>query len=331
MNNDTKFLAKLPHPIKAILNFSFICYYLSRLFNPVKDKVVHQDGTIVGHTAEARHNGDLSCIDTLWYFDEQHGACPLALALRCDNSADFTCVIITPATLFRAVADTQRSLASTDHLHVGCKDIDSAFLYIDSLERTFNDGGWINRVREKEGKKNVEFAYKVRYAVQGNDIDGAIERAKKDNPRITDGRYTAEIDWGYEKMTLSFTNEVKIDKPSGGMKGMSEDSLVSNMLANMPEDEGGWMFAKFRSPKLKDPRIAGPVDYIRYIGSYKGVEIDIEVWDVKGTYITELSFEADDIKSATELRDEITKILDDRGILLHKDSLKTQMILDAYI
>ena len=28
-------------------------------------------------------------------------------------------------------------------------------LYIDSSDRTFNNGGWINRVREKEGKKNI--------------------------------------------------------------------------------------------------------------------------------------------------------------------------------
>ena len=185
--------------------------------------------------------------------------------------------------------------------------------------------------QQSKGKKNVELAYKVRYAVQGTDIDGAIERAKKDNPRITDGRYEAEIDWGYEKMTLSFTSEVKIDKPSGGMKGMSEDALVSNMLANMPEDEDGWMFAKLRSSKIKNARIAGPVDYIRYVGEYKGVEIDIEVWDVKGTYITELSFEADDLESATAMRNEIMGILDTKGILLHKDSLKTQMIMDAYI
>ncbi len=204
-------------------------------------------------------------------------------------------------------------------------------LYIESADRRFNDGGWINRVREKEGKKNVELAYKRRYAVQGTDIDGAIERAIKDNPRVTDGRYEAEIDWGYEKMTLSFTAEVKIDKPEGGMKGMSEDALLTNMLSNMPFDEGGWMLAKFRSSKIANPKIAGPVDYIRYIGSYKDVEIDIEVWEVKGTYITELSFEADDLESATALRNEIMELLDSKGILLHKDSLKTQMILDAYI
>lgn len=234
--------------------------------------------------------------------------------------------------------DSQKVLDSNN---VPVKDIQDLFavkktnqrtvLYIETPDRKFNEGGWTNRVREKEGKKNVELAYKRRYAVQGTDIDAAIERALKDNPRVTDGRYEAEIDWGYEKMTLSFTAEVKIDKPEGGMKGMTDDALVSNLLANMPEDESGWMFAKLRSSKIKDARMAGPVDYIRYIGEYKGVEIDIEVWDVKGTYITELSFEADNLESATAMRNEIMGILDTKGILMHKDSLKTQMILDAYL
>ena len=204
-------------------------------------------------------------------------------------------------------------------------------LYVETPDRTFNNGGWINRVREKEGKKNVELAYKKRYTVQGTDIAGAFDRAIKDNPRITDGRYEAEIDWGYEKMTLSFTNEVKIDKPAGGMKGMSNEDILSNVLANMPEDEGGWMFAKLKSARIPNARFAGPVDYIRYVGSYKDVEIDIEVWPVKDTVITELSFEAEGLANAEALRNEVMAILESRGILLKRDSLKTQMILDAFI
>ena len=204
-------------------------------------------------------------------------------------------------------------------------------LYVETPDRKFNNGGWINRVREKEGKKNIELAYKKRYTIQGTDIAGAFEKAVKDNPRITDGRYEAEIDWGYDKMTLSFTAEVKIDTPAGGMKGMSNDDILANVLANMPEDEAGWMFAKLKSSRIKDARFAGPVDYIRYVGSYKDVEIDIEVMPIKDGIITELSFEAEGLSNAEALRNEIMGILDSRGILLKKDSLKTQTILDVYI
>ena len=91
------------------------------------------------------------------------------------------------------------------------------------------------------------------------------------------------------------------------------------------------MLSKFKSDKIPNVRIAGPIDYIRYTGSYKDVEINIEVWQIKDTIVTELSFEADDLETASTFRSEIIDILDSHGILLHHDSLKTQMILDAYI
>ena len=225
--------------------------------------------------------------------------------------------------------------------HVPVKDLQDLFAvkktnqrvvsYVDSADRKFDNGGWTNRLREKEGKKNIELAYKKRYAIEGTDIAGALEKAIKDNPRITDGRYEAEIDWGYEKMTLSLTAEVKIDKPAGGLKGMSDADIISTTLANMPQDEAGWMFAKFKSSKIANARIAGPVDLIRYTGSYKDVEIDIEVWNVKGNYIAEISFESDDMETASALRTEIMGILEGKGILQHKDAHKTQLILDAYL
>ena len=47
--------------------------------------------------------------------------------------------------------------------------------------------------------------------------------------------------------------------------------------------------------------------------------------------ITELSFEAEGLANAEALRNEVMAILESRGILLKRDSLKTQMILDAFI
>lgn len=209
-------------------------------------------------------------------------------------------------------------------------------LYVDNPERVFNNGGWTNRIREKEGKKNIEITYKKRYAVKDGDISASIEQAIKDDPIITDGRFEAEVDWSYDKMTLSFSSETKISKPEGGLKGMSQEDLVGNLLENMPKDEGGWMFAKLHSKNIPEARIAGPVDYVRYTGSYKEVEIDIEVWKVpeKGSgfsYVTELSFEGDSLEDAAPLREEVMNLLDEQGILVHESSLKTNMILDAYL
>ena len=204
-------------------------------------------------------------------------------------------------------------------------------IYIETSDRSFNNDGWSNRLREKEGKKKLELTYKKRYAVDGTDIDATFEKAVKDNHGFIDGEYEAQIDWGYNKMTLSFVLEVKIEKPKVGLKSISEKDLVSALMSNMPTEEYEWVLSKFESDKIPNVRIAGPIDYIRYTGSYKDVEINIEVWQIKDTIVIELSFEADNLETASTFRSEIIDILDSRGILLHHDSLKTQMILDAYI
>ena len=49
------------------------------------------------------------------------------------------------------------------------------------------------------------------------------------------------------------------------------------------------------------------------------------------TYVTEVSFKENDYNEANELRSSLMDDLDELGILKHEDSLKTQMILDAYL
>ena len=204
-------------------------------------------------------------------------------------------------------------------------------IYVESSDKSFNKVGWSNRIREKDGKKKIELTYKKRYAVDGTDINSVFEKAVKDNPGFIDKGYEAQVDWGYGKMTLSFAMEVKIDKPAGGLRGFSEEDLLSAFMSKMPAEESEWMFSAFKSYKIPNVRLAGPIDYMRYTGSYKDVEVNIEVWQIKGTVVTELSFDADTLATASTLRSEIIDILDKLGILLHQDSLKTQMILDAYI
>ena len=204
-------------------------------------------------------------------------------------------------------------------------------IYVESSDKSFNRDGWSNRIREKDGKKKIELTYKKRYAVEGSDIDAVFEKAVKDNGGFIEGGYEVQVDWGYKKMTLSFALEAKIDKPAGGLRGFTEEDLLSAFMSNMPSEESEWMFSAFKSDKVPNVRLAGPIDYMRYTGSYKGVEVNIEVWQIKNNIVTELSFDADSLETASSLRSEIIGILDNRGILLHQDSLKTQMILDAYI
>ena len=47
------------------------------------------------------------------------------------------------------------------------------------------------------------------------------------------------------------------------------------------------------------------------------------------TYICELSANYDDFASASDAREGLMSFLDDKGVLLHKDALKTRLIFDA--
>ena len=86
-------------------------------------------------------------------------------------------------------------------------------IYLETPDRDFQQEGWNNRLRWKDGKKKAERTYKKRYSVTDLDIAAACEAAEKDGFRISgkgaepDGEkgFEAQIDWGYAEMTLSFS------------------------------------------------------------------------------------------------------------------------------
>ena len=101
-------------------------------------------------------------------------------------------------------------------------------VYMETPEQDFRQEGWYNRFRRKSGKKKVERTFKKRYSVADGDIAAAYETAKKDGFLIPDkdaGKdaadgFEAQIDWGYDQMTLSFSYE-NSEKTEGS------DSLAS--------------------------------------------------------------------------------------------------------
>lgn len=218
-------------------------------------------------------------------------------------------------------------------------------MYLDTPDKTFFNEGWINRLRRKSGKKKVERTYKKRYPVTGTDIAAALENAKKDGFTIPDpddeasddeAVFEPEVDWGYEKMTLSFSLE-----DSGKMKGheslatVTEDEAKDFLAEAMPDLERDWTESQWGISTLESSKAAGPVSYMRAKGTMMDREVTVEIWPAadknkaEESYIVELSFKADDLSSATDDKTRFTDYFDQQGILLHEDSLKTQQILDA--
>ena len=200
-------------------------------------------------------------------------------------------------------------------------------VYAETADKAFIRTGWINRVREKDGKKNLEITYKKRYAVAGTDVEGAMALALREYPAFSAGTsFEAQVDWNWNSMTLSFDTGKKFSKPNGGLRGMSTDEVLALVIGSMPDGEKK-AIGRAVSPSVM--KTTGCIDYVQYSGTYNKTEVDIEIWNLPGGPVAELSFKAKTFDGASAIREELTGLLDSGGLLLHQDSLKTSMILNS--
>lgn len=211
-------------------------------------------------------------------------------------------------------------------------------LYLDTGNQDFNNEGWINRIRIKEGASNFELTYKKRYPIQNGNIEEALTLANQEGFDSTDTNYSAEIDWGYSKMTLSLScKKEKSNKGYDDLELPKKNAAIDMIKGKMPGKEENWLYKNWGKDTIENAKKAGPVYCYRYEGEYNGTDIDIEIVPIENqaskeiTYVTEVSFKEDDYTDASEIRENLMNDLDGLNILEHEDSLKTQLILDAYL
>lgn len=225
-----------------------------------------------------------------------------------------------------------------DYFETGSDYLTMGILYLDTETQDFNSQGWINRIRVKEGKSDFELTYKKRYPIQDNNMEEALTLANQEGFDATDTNYSAEIDWGYSKMTLSLScKKEKSNKGYDDLELPKKNAAIDMIKDKMPGKEEDWLYENWGKDTIEDAKKAGPVYCYRYEGEYEGTDIDIEIMPIENqasgeiTYVTEVSFKEDDYKDASEIREGLMNDLDELGILEHEDSLKTQMILDTYL
>ena len=216
-------------------------------------------------------------------------------------------------------------------------------MYLETPDRDFQQEGWINRLRWKSGKKKAERTYKKRYPVTDMDIAAACEAAEKDGFRILgkgtepDAKkgFEAQIDWGYEEMTLSFSLDSNAAmKGHEGLASVTGAEAKEFMKNAMPEEEADWKESRWGIEMIDRSKTAGPVRFLRADGTLRDREITVEIWPMdekKGSCMVELSFKEKDFQKASDLKAELTAYFDEKGILLHEDSLKTKEILDNWL
>ncbi|WP_265443539.1 hypothetical protein [Flexivirga meconopsidis] len=210
-----------------------------------------------------------------------------------------------------------------------------SYEYIDTDALDLNNEGWSVRLRNKQGDP-LELTYKKRFPVTGGDITAALNTANAAGFDSSDTNYDAEVDWGYSKQTLSFSNDKDPGTNVDGTGMPSNSDAVDIAVSKAPGKLVDWKSGNWGTNTLKASRVHGAVTSTEWAGSFEGSKSAIEVLPIKASggqsaqSVVELSFKADDYDTAAQLRTDAMAIADAHGWLLRTDILKTNLVLSRY-
>lgn len=202
-----------------------------------------------------------------------------------------------------------------------------AVLFIDTDARSIYNQGWIARLRKKEDEADFELSYKKRYGIDNGNIEQALSVANTEGFSSKDSNYEAQVEWGYQKQTLSITNSKFASKD--GYKGMElpdKKDAIALLKKNIPGKMDNWLYKSWGSKQLENGRVYGPVQAKRSQGSFNGNKLYIEIWPIKNSqgngleYVVEASFKANSYTQANSVRSQLFTYLNNRGWLLAQDS-----------
>ena len=209
--------------------------------------------------------------------------------------------------------------------------------FLDKNDKEIYNNGWSPRIRKTEGEADFELTYKKRYAVTGDDIDGALTTANTQGFDSTTTTYDAQIEWGYQKKTLSISRKkTASDSGYSGMDLPGQSKSREFLIDEAPDKFDDWLYNNWGTTALASARIFGPVLAKRSIGTWNSTQLYIEVWPIKdaaGTgieYIVEASFKTTSRTTASQKQAALILFLQGKGWFLAQDSLKTQLIMDRY-
>ncbi|NNG37827.1 hypothetical protein HJ588_00870 [Flexivirga sp. ID2601S] len=210
-----------------------------------------------------------------------------------------------------------------------------SYEYVDTDALDLNNEGWSVRLRNQQGDP-LELTYKKRFPVTGGDINAALDTANAAGFDSSDTNYGAQVDWGYSKQTLSFSNDKDPGTNVDGIGMPSNSDAVSIAVSKVPGKLADWKSKGWGTNTLKASRVHGAVTATEWKGTFEGSKSAIEVLPIKASggqpaqTVVELSFKADDYDTAAQLRTDAMAIADAHGWLLHTDILKTNLVLTRY-
>ncbi|HDR3344163.1 TPA: hypothetical protein QCN45_001892 [Bacillus cereus] len=220
-----------------------------------------------------------------------------------------------------------------EHFQAGTKYERIQVQFLDTANKSLSEEGWFARIRKKEFSKDFELTYKKRYPIPNGVIQDALEVAKKEGFNSNTDSYEAEIDWGFEKKTLSISNKKSYSAKGYGILDLPNKQAAQNMLIEkLPGKMNKWLYTNWGEEMLKNSHIYGPVLMKRYTGDFENIKANIEIWPLSNTgkleddFVIEVSFKTNEESIATKQRELLMANLEKKGWLLSKDSLKTELI-----
>ncbi|MEC0232069.1 hypothetical protein [Paenibacillus alba] len=239
------------------------------------------------------------------------------------------------------VADASHNLVSSvrSQFSTGSSAKSYRVQYMDTAARTMDGQGWSDRIRKRSDQSTHQIQYKKRYPVSNGDINAALTTAAGDGLNSSSSGFEFQVDWTFSKQTLSVQYEKDVTVSGYSGNGLNAPNLATSRtvsVSNAPSNFKNWTSAGWGTTQLNNAVIYGPVDFKRYKGTYKDLELDIEIWTIlnaakTGTEdIVEASFKTDSLSEATSVRTDLINLLRSKGWLIESDVLKTSLIMERY-
>jgi len=149
--------------------------------------------------------------------------------------------------------------------------------FLDTDTKPIYNAGWSPRIRKTENENNFELTYKKRYAISGGDIDTALTVANNEGFNSGDTNYDAQVEWGYQKQTLSISRQKSAsDSGYSGMDLPGTSNSRSMLISDAPDKFDDWLYNNWGTSTLAVSRIYGPILAKRSIGTWSGLQLYIE-------------------------------------------------------
>ncbi|KAF9766232.1 hypothetical protein IL306_001385 [Fusarium sp. DS 682] len=243
-------------------------------------------------------------------------------------------LLLKPTAVLRLDKELQDTVLSTFDMPPSVTKQSIQFLDTDSKD--IYAAGWSARIRKTENDDGLELTYKKRYAIMGGDIDAALTTANNDGFDASDVKYEAQVEWGYQKQTLSISRKKVVESTNSEVDLPGESNSRAMLIDKAPDMFDNLQGNNWGTGMLAKSRIFGPVHAKRSVGKWEGMRLYIEVWPIgkRGSteidYLVEASFKTESRMTASAKHDSFISFLQDKGWFLCKDSLKTQLIMDRY-